>query len=197
MIDKKTAYIFYGRSGSGKGTQSENLISLLEQSGKTIIKIETGLLLREIATGESFTAKRTREIIDAGGLMPEFMAVHAWATKMSESITGSENLLLDGLARRIPEAGMLLSALSFYQFERIVVVYLNVSEEFATKLLSGRGRADDTPEGIMRRMKWFTNDVLPVLSFFKESAAVEFVEINGEQTIEEVWDEMKAKLLIP
>jgi adenylate kinase family enzyme len=43
-------------------------------------------------------------------------------------------------------------------------------------------------------MKWFEKDVVPVIEYFRKYKYAEFVEVNGEQTIEEVWRELKTKL---
>jgi adenylate kinase family enzyme len=192
--DPKTAYIFYGRSGCGKGTQGDKLIAYLEARGRKVVRIETGSMLRTIAAGNSFTADLARKLLKRGGLMPVFMPIMAWATEFFKNLSGNEDVLLDGVARRLEEAKLLLAALRFYQYERKVVVHMKVSEEFATKLLTSRGRSDDTPSGIAARMKWFEKDVVPVIEYFRKYKYAEFVEVNGEQTIEEVWRELKTKL---
>ena len=49
-----------------------------------------------------------------------------------------------------------------------------------------RRRADDTPEKIQNRLNWYEKDVLPSIEYFKNKMGYNFIEINGEQMIENV-----------
>ena len=54
------AYLFYGKAGSGKGTQAVELKKTLESEGRKVLYIETGELFRKfVASSQSFAAKRT------------------------------------------------------------------------------------------------------------------------------------------
>jgi adenylate kinase family enzyme len=69
-----------------------------------------------------------------------------------------------------------------------------VSKEWATDRLLGRGRTDDSLADIEKRMKWFEEDVIPSIEFFKNNENCEFMDINGEQTIEQVHEELIKKV---
>jgi thymidylate kinase len=43
-------------------------------------------------------------------------------------------------------------------------------------------------------MSWFDADVLPCVEFFRSNENCEFIEINGEQTIEQVSEEIMKKV---
>jgi adenylate kinase family enzyme len=59
----------------------------------------------------------------------------------------------------------------------------------------GRGRVDDkNEEQVNGRLAWFDRDVLPVIEYFRENDRYTLLEINGEQTIEEVHREILEKL---
>ncbi len=53
-------------------------------------------------------------------------------------------------------------------------------------------RKDDNTEGVKERLRWFKEEVLPVVDYYKEKGLL--IEINGEQSIEDVYQEILKKL---
>ncbi len=192
------AYIFIGRSGCGKGTQVELFKKELgEKTGLETIHVETGSLLRDFTKNNgSYSAERTGEVIYTGGLMPEAMVIYLWMRKVVENFTGKENLIFDGAPRKINEAILLDGALNFYGIKKYKVIYINVSKEWATERLLARQRKDDSVEGINKRMEWFDNEVMKSIEFFQVDQHGEFIEVNGEQSIEDVHKELMSKVKI-
>jgi len=188
-------FIFFGKSGSGKGTQAELLKNELEKKGRKVIYIETGQLLRNfVASGSGYLHDQTRDIIDNGKLMPVFFPVYLWARVLVESFTGIEDVIFDGVSRRMEEAPIIDSALDFLNISKRTVVHINVSDQWVTNLLTARGRADDSLQGITKRLSWYQSNVVPILDYFKVNRKYQFFEINGEQTIREVHTEILAKI---
>jgi adenylate kinase family enzyme len=74
------------------------------------------------------------------------------------------------------------------------VVYVNVSKDWSEKRLQGRARKDDTPEAINRRLTWFETEVSKTIDFYRNNPYYNFIDINGEQPIEDVQNEILAKL---
>ena len=70
------------------------------------------------------------------------------------------------------------------------VVYLKVSDEWAIERLLGRGREDDTEENIKERLSWFYNNTFPAIEYLKNQSGHDYYEINGEQTVEEVHNDI-------
>ncbi len=190
------AYIFIGRSGCGKGTQADLLSKFLCEKDKSCqtLHIETGAFLREFVKGKTYTQKLSKEIMEAGGLMPEAVMVALWENYLFTHYTGKENLLFDGCPRKLHEAQLLDSALTFYKVSLPVVIYMNVSREWAKKRLEGRARKDDKQEAIEKRLKWFDAEVMPTINYYKDNTNYIFLDINGEKTIEEVHQEIINKL---
>ena len=198
MEGKNRAYIFFGRSGSGKGTQAKMLCEYLEnKTGRKSLYVETGARFREFIKEDNYAAARTREVLAQGGLMPEFMPIWIWSDVFVNSYTGEENVILDGLARRVEEAPVLDSALGFLNFSNPYVVYINVSREKAFDMMKSRGRADDTDEYINERLDWFEEEVIPSVNHFKNNIKYNFLNINGEQSIEDVHKELVEKIEKP
>ncbi len=183
--------IFIGRSGCGKGTQVDLYMNKLKEFDNfKILHIETGSLLRELAKKSSYTSKIVKGVIENGGLMPESIVVGLWANYLTNNFTGKENMVFDGAPRRLCEATLLDGTLEFYNVSKYTVVYINVSKEWATMRLLARGRKDDTKEGIEKRMSWFDEDVMPCIEYFKNNNRCEFIDVNGERTIEQVSEEI-------
>jgi adenylate kinase family enzyme len=47
---------------------------------------------------------------------------------------------------------------------------------------------------VKSRLDWFDTDVVPVVEYFKSNTDVDFISVNGEQSIEEVHNELLSKL---
>ena len=53
-----------------------------------------------------------------------------------------------------------------------------------------RARADDTKEGLTRRIEEYKNNVIPAMNYFKHKKNYEICTINGEQSREDVYKDM-------
>lgn len=188
-------FIFIGRSGCGKGTQVELLKKLLSEKDPNgeILHLETGAKFREYITGDGYSNKLSNEIYKEGGRQPDFLAVRIWANLLVEKVKEKDHIIFDGICRSLPEAMIFTTVTKFYN-RRVVVVYVNVSREWATKRLLSRGREDDDEKGIEKRLDWFDVDTYPAVEYFKSNNGYTFLDINGEQSIEDVHKEIVQKL---
>ena len=188
--ERPHTFCFFGRSGAGKGVQSQKIIDYIKAkpSGREVIYIETGQLFRDfIKNNESHSSDMVRKVImGEGGLLPAFLPVWMWSDHLVKNFSGEEHLVFDGIARRLMEAPILEEALGFYGRHDTNVVYIDVSPECAMKRLIGRGRQDDTEEKIKERLDWYEENVIPAIDFFRGSENVNFISIDGDQTPEEV-----------
>jgi adenylate kinase len=183
----KGVYIFIGQSGAGKGTQAQLLqdkIKKLDPSAKTF-RLETGMAFRKLIAGESFSALRTRHMIEEGKLLPSFLGVHAWSDLLINKYNGDEHVIVDGTPRIKDEVPALLSAFEFYDWNPHII-NIEVSDDWSYARLKGRGRADDNEADIWGRIQWFHESVVPAIELLKESPRVSYHTVSGEQTIEAV-----------
>jgi adenylate kinase len=189
-------FIFFGPSGAGKGTQARILIDHLQSVDpeRKTLYIETGRRFREFMTEASFTSMKTKELIDGGGLLPEFLPIWLWSEYFVRHVSGDEHMILDGLSRRAHEAPILNSAMKFYNREKPYVIMIQVSREWAREKLLARERGDDKLEQIEKRLDWFENNVLSAVEYFKNNEFYNFITVNGEQSIVEVNKELMSKL---
>jgi adenylate kinase family enzyme len=180
------AFVFFGRSGCGKGTQAKLLAEFLESQGRKVIYAETGSQFRKFIKTENYSGKLAGDILREGGLIPVFLPIWIWTEFLVKNFSGKEDLVLDGVCRRREESIALDSALDFYKIEKPGIILINVSKDWSYARMMERKRADDTPEKINNRLAWYERDVVPSFEYFRGKTGYNFIEINGEQSIENV-----------
>lgn len=181
--------IFIGPQGSGKGTQIERLkvAMIAADPMRQVIDIQTGRRFRSLAQKqEGYTEEHVHETLDSGVLQPLFLSVVLWGDAMRERLDPDRHLLIDGFPRTVHEAQVLESALAFYKRNDITVINLETPEEVVRKRMEGRARPDDTPESIEARLKWYREETLPVVDYYRNHEHVKVVDIDGTMNIEEV-----------
>lgn len=184
------AFLFLGRSGCGKGTQAKLLADFLKSQNKEIIYVETGSQFREFVKSSNYSGELAGNILKEGHLIPVFLPIWIWGGIFVNNFTGKEDLVLDGLCRRKEESIALESAFDFYNINKPNIILINVSKEWSHTRMMERSRADDTPEKIQNRLDWYDKDVVPSIEYFKGKDKFNFIEINGEQTIDKVHDDI-------
>jgi adenylate kinase family enzyme len=195
-LEPKTI-IFISRSGGGKGTQ----ISLLKQYFKEnnlgeTYQLELGDTFRKFFDENTFASSLAKEITHRGELQPSFLAIWAWSTDLIKNLKPEQHLFIDGTPRKVEEEEILIEALDFFNRKNFTVIYINISRECAFQRMSERKRDDDNVDGIQKRLNWFDGDVLPVLDAFKKNSNCKYVEVNGENEIDDIHKEILQKLEI-
>lgn len=194
----KKFYIIIGKSGSGKGTQAKLLQSHLSDNGyKSVRHITTGGALREfVDNNTSYSAKLMRDIMTQGKSLPDFVAIWNWYNIFIDLLDEEDSIILDGAPRKSNEAKLLDEAVAYYGYSDITVIYIDVTDVWAIDRLSERGRSDDSDMvKIKNKMEWFATDVLGVIDWYKNvNTNVKFVHVNGENSIEEVFSNIKNKI---
>jgi adenylate kinase len=196
VLVQQMTIIFLGPQGCGKGTHAELLQQYLKRvdSERGILYFSAGKQLRAFVEGKSYTADLNRSIIEQGGLLPTFLSVHVFSEQLMHEMKGNEHLIIDGFPRTEDQVPVLDSAMRFYKREKPTVLYINISDQEAVSRLIKRGRADDTEEGIRSRLAWTREHTEPILSWFRNNSYYRVIEINGEQSIENVHKEIDTAL---
>lgn len=190
-----TAYIFIGRSGCGKGTQVKLFKDeLAKKTTDVALHIETGAFFREFIKGDTYIEKLSKKVVETGGLMPEAIVVGLWMDYLVQNYTASENIICDGAPRKIQEAILLDGMFDFLGIKKYKVIHINTSAKWCTEKLLARGRSDDTVEGVAKRMHWYDTEVMQSVKFFEDNPHCTFIDVNGEQTIEQVSAELLSKV---
>lgn len=191
-------FIFIGRSGCGKGTQVELLQKYLAEKfpQDEVFYLETGERFRNFIKEHTYSSELSRKVYESGDRQPSFLAIWMWAHLLVESFKGTEHLIIDGSPRAYTEALAMDTALKFYG-RRAYVVHLNVSRKWSEERLLNRGRGDDLDATkVKKRLDWFENDVAPAIEYFRTNDDYNFIDVNGEQSMEEVYKEMMEKMKI-
>lgn len=181
--------IFIGPQGSGKGTQIERLDQVLKEKDPTkrVVDIQTGRRFRAMAaSGEGYTEKHIQETLNSGILQPLFLSTVLWGDAMRTHVDEECHLLIDGFPRVLNEAKVLESALKFYKREEIDIINLDTPEEVVRERMKGRARPDDTPQSIEERLRWYREETLPVVDYYRSRPNTRVHDINGMQSIDEV-----------
>jgi adenylate kinase len=185
---KPKIIFFVGRSGCGKGTQID---FLKKETGFALVN--TGDLLRKRAESEDFLGKKIKEIMLKGGLIPTPLVFSVWMPLLVEFYEkGVSGIIFDGNPRKLYEGYMLEEVFALFDWEDVTFYHLKISEDEARKRLLKRGRNDDIEEDIKERMDWFKKEVEPVINHYREKGLL--IEIDGEQSIENVWKDIKENL---
>lgn len=182
-----------GMQGAGKGTQAHLLEEYLKKSGE-VFRFETGKNFRAFAEGEGYTAGLVRESLARGEVQPEFLSVMLWGGGFAREFTGAEHILIDGFPRSVRERELLSGALGFYKRLPARVLFLDITDEVAFLRMKERGRADDTDEAISERLRWYREQVSPIIDEYEKDSNYELVRVNGEQTVEAVHSDIVANL---
>ena len=165
--------LLMGIAGSGKGTQGQLLAN---RRGYQVIS--TGELLRAYGSEEQHDRMHKGEILSDE-------EVTALLDKALNDLPDQNRVILDGYPRTIGQAKWLVQDDKQGRFKINYVLHLMASREAVKARLENRARPDDHEKAIEKRFDEYEKNVLPIIDFLRDSG-VEIVEVNGEQSIEDV-----------
>ena len=218
-MKKNINIIIMGPQGSGKGTQARMLAEKFD-----LQIFETGSVLRKIAGEDTEIGRKINEIMHVkGNIVPwDIMKEKILGQKLDE-LDENRGIIFDGTPRIIEEAEFWEKKLKEVDRKIDYVFYINIPKERSVKRLSVRKvcrknnhplivgkdikeedtkcpicgsevyrREDDTPEKILKRLQWSKELLSPVIEYYKNKGL--FIEINGDNAIEEVNQEVLGKM---
>jgi len=202
-----------GGPGAGKGTQAKKL-----QEELGLPQISTGDLFRENLKNETELGQLAKRYMDQGELVPDEVTVGMVRERLSRPDTAN-GAIFDGFPRTIAQAEALEELLAESGDRVNVVPYIHVDRDLLLKRLSGRWtcpicgrvyhvlfnpperpgvcdvdggelyqRDDDTEETQRRRIEVYFEQTAPLLDYYRDKGLL--VEIDGEQSIEEVYRDL-------
>ncbi|HJX70009.1 MAG TPA: adenylate kinase [Dehalococcoidia bacterium] len=205
--------ILLGAPGSGKGTQAE---VLSQEIG--LLHIASGDLFRQAEKEGTDLGLLAKSYMEKGLLVPDEITIQMLSERIT-SPESSQGFILDGFPRTLEQAQALDKALAGEDKAIDKVVYIKVSNQELLRRLSGRWicrqcqtpyhlvsspprvagkcdhcggklyqRPDDTRETAEKRLEVYFTQTVPLIDYYQQKG--ELVEINGEQSIEEVGKEL-------
>ena len=194
-----------GPQGSGKGTQAK----LLEKKFN-LVHVATGDLLREAVKKKKRIGLKIKDILEKGELVPDEIVI----SLIKEELKDSKNFILDGFPRTLEQTKALDKITKLDK-----VIDIIVSDKESVKRISGRRscpkcgavfhiitnppkkrgicdncgseliqRDDDKEKVIKKRLKIYHEQTSLLEDFYRNEGILE--EINGEQSIEKVFEDI-------
>jgi len=205
--------LILGPPGAGKGTQSSNIAETYDVEHLTtgdILRANKDMDIRHLDTEYD----TPREYMDAGDLVPDEV-VNAI---VEEALDAADGFVLDGYPRNMEQVEQLAG-----MTDLDVVLSLAVGREELIDRLTGRRvceecgenfhvefdqpetegvcdecggrlvqREDDQREAVEHRLDVFAESTAPVIESYRAHEG--FVEIDGEQPPEAVWEDIRAAI---
>ena len=154
--------IMIGGPGSGKSTYSEILEKKLD-----IPLSYTGDMMRALSKKNDIV----KALLAKGEFAPTHTVIQAVQDRLEKPDT-QKGYIFDGFPRNIEQAKEMEKVGIKYDS----VIYLDVSKEEVIRRLTARGRADDKPEIIIKRLEVFERETAPLLEYYKD----ELIKIKAE-----------------
>ena len=177
--------ILFGPPGSGKGTQSEKIVSKFG-----LKHLSTGDLLRREIAEKTPLGQEAKSFMDKGQLVPDEVVIGMIDSSIEKN-PDAKGFLFDGFPRTVAQAQALDKLLTLRKTEISKVLALEVSEEELVKRLLKRGetsgRSDDTNEEVIRkRFSVYKTETAAVGDHYKTKG--KFESIKGEGSVQDIFE---------
>ena len=181
--------VIFGGPGSGKGTQSDRLISHYN-----LFHISTGEVLRDHISRGTDLGITANQYISQGKLIPDDLMISILDHVLSDNADKAHNgVIFDGFPRTIPQAESLKSMLQRRGCKVDIVIGLEVPDEELTDRLLKRGiesgRSDDNRETIAKRLEVYHSQTAPLKQFYINEGI--YAPIEGIGTIDAIFDSIR------
>jgi len=194
---EEVAVIFIlGGPGSGKGTQSANLV---RNYGFTHFSAGDLLRAEQVREGSQY-GELIRNYIREGTIVPMEVTVALLSNAMSDTLSKESSsktrrparFLIDGFPRKLDQAIFFEDTVC----RSCLTLFLDCPEDVLLGRLLKRGetsgREDDNIESIRKRFRVFQEQSMPTVEYFEKQGRVIRVEATG--TEEDVYQRIQAAL---
>ncbi len=210
--------LFIGAPGSGKGTQSRELI---EKFG--FLQLSTGDLLRGAIKNKTDLGLKAQGFMDAGKLVPDELMLGLVSDYLATN--KGKSIIFDGYPRTVNQAQSLGQLLESTSSKIDKVFYFKINPQILIDRLTGRRtcancgeiyhihtkpskagdkcekcggdlvhRKDDHADVISERLKQFEDNTGPTIDYYFKAGNM--VNIDGDQAPEKVFNEIKKTLML-
>lgn len=162
--------ILLGPPGAGKGTQSQ---IIAERLG--IPQLSTGEMLRAAVKAGTPIGLKAKEIMSAGGLVPDEVVVGIIADRIAQPDC-VRGFILDGFPRTLPQAAALDALMRSKGIALDHVIELKVDDTILVSRIETRAketlaaggtvRADDNAEALKTRLMAYYRETAPLTGYY-------------------------------
>jgi adenylate kinase len=178
--------VFIGPPGVGKGTQAQRLIGEL-----SIAHLSTGDMLRQARAEKTDLGLEAEAYVAAGKLVPDDLMLQLIGRRL-EMADCRNGYLLDGFPRTLGQARALDEILAKLGTPLDVALELTADTEELVKRLSARGREDDLPDIVRRRLQEYHRQTAPVCDYYRQQRRLE--SVDGQGTPQQVFGRISTLL---
>lgn len=182
--------ILFGPPGSGKGTQSANIISTYKLN-----HISTGDLLRDEVNRKTALGQEAKKFMDQGQLVPDAVVIGMIGSKLDEN-PDARGFIFDGFPRTTAQAEALDKLLQLKNTAINVLLSLEVPEEELKRRLIERGadsgRSDDKEDVIQKRIVEYKSKTEPVAEHYARQE--KHIRLKGDGSIEETFGLLRKEI---
>ena len=181
--------VIFGGPGSGKGTQSDKLISHYN-----LFHISTGDVLRDHIRRGTDLGNTANSYISKGKLIPDDLMVSILEQVLIDNAQAvADGVIFDGFPRTIPQAKALNEMLQKRGNKVNIVIGLEVPDEELTERLLKRGlessRSDDNRDTIAKRLEVYHSQTAPLKAFYQNQGI--YAAIKGIGTIDSIFQSIQ------
>lgn len=160
-----------GPQGSGKSTQAKMLAEYLN-----LPEVEMGQLFRDRFEKNDPDSLVIKQTLERGDLVSNDLTLKTLNRRLIEDDC-QNGYILEGYPRNMDQMQSLPENIN-------KVIYIDVPEKEAIARLKKRGRHDDDPQTITKRLENYHKQTEPVLKYFKDKGIL--FQVDGRPSIEEV-----------
>lgn len=164
--------LVFGVAGSGKSTYAKYIANKLN-----VLYIYTGDLFRSLKEEKSTRGEKIRDLMRKGILIPDDIALPAFKQYLAK-FDLSRGLVLDGFPRTLSQAGSLGVNLD-------LIIHMTLPPQLIIDRLVARGRYDDKPDSIKKRVLIYEEKTKSILNYYEEKG-VKIVTLDNSPPIDQV-----------
>lgn len=173
--------LFFGPAGAGKSVQGQMLAARhgwrWVSAGQLLRETHDLEILKTINDGHLVSNDQINRIVGS-------------ALKRAKDI---DRVILDGFPRKLEQAEWLISSQPEHEQSISLAIVLEVPREELMKRLTVRGRLDDTPESIEKRLKIYRQEIYPILTYLTDEN-VKIAHIEGTGSVGQVHDRIESEI---
>ena len=165
--------VIVGRPGAGKGTQGARLADYLG-----LVHLSTGAALRRAIQLDTELGRLARPYVEDGQLVPDDVMLRVVEHAVDAPEVRERGYLLDGFPRTAEQAAAFLEG---HPDRLDAAIDLDLPTDEARRRLLARGRADDDPAVIDRRLALDAAEAAPLLELLDRAGLLVRIDADGTE----------------